>query len=328
MMNSIQKYLMPGLLVICTLLVAFWQVMSWVSRRPYESFALTPESMVSCQPALEGWVVRALPITRDKLVDANIASYSVAQDSSSSPNNHFLVRLVHGYNMPMCMKMKYYTVEKILDNLVITVSDPKLQSAFRVQKPHAGEEKSIEQKHAKDAKEENGVSAGGGEENPSLRTSRASVQNPDSVPELPFQLWRVTSSVGTVSIWVTTMIRADDFSPTTEDICSMVFPRIEIPDDPHWVPRGLGIDDLKHPVVSFSRWYHSRWDGARWDVMTFLKLRQPARTSEEYLSYITRMDGLPDNVVSREDVQTLLKIHRMMLNELQGWRNGSGGVIK
>lgn len=108
----------------------------------------------------------------------------------------------------------------------------------------------------------------------------------------------------------------------------MVFPRIEIPDDPHWVPRGLGIDDLKHPVVSFNRWYHSRWDGARWDIRTFLRLRQPARTSEEFLSYITRIDGLSDNVAKIEDVQTLLKIHMMMLKELQVWRNGGVNVIK
>ena len=124
------------------------------------------------------------------------------------------------------------------------------------------------------------------------------------------------------------MIRADDFSPTTEDICSMVFPRIEIPDDPHWVPRGLGMDDLKHPGAAFDRWYHSRWDGARWDVLTFLGLRRPARTSEELLSYVSRTDGLPDNVAHSEDIETLLKLHMMMLKELQAWRKSSGEVEK
>jgi hypothetical protein len=253
--------------------------------------------MATFQPALEGWIVRTLPITRDDLIDANIAAYSLVRDYSSSvtnnrqpiTNNPYLTRLVHGYNMPMCMKMKYYTVEKILDNRVRPISDPKLHSAF-----HSAPQ----------------------------QLSTITTQQLAS-RELPFQLWRLTSSVGTVSIWVTTMIRADDFSPTMEDICSMVFPRIEIPDDPHWIPRGLGMEDLKHPGVAFNLWYHSRWDGSRWDVLTFMGLRRPARTSEELLSYVTRIDGLPDNDAISADIQTLLNIHIMMLKELQGWRNGN-----
>jgi hypothetical protein len=344
----IRQHIVSGLMVFCTLLAAFWLVMSWSSRRSYDSFTLTPEKMATFHPALEGWDVRALPITRDDLIDANIAAYSLVRDSSSPvinnrqpiPNNRFLVRLVHGYNMPMCMKMKYYTVEKILDYKVRPVADPKLRSAFRNAKTindgtgEKREENSIEQKNAKDAKGEELGSAGGGEEHSSLRSSRTSVQNPilfTSVPAgypLPIQLWRLTSSVGTVSIWATTMIQSDDFSPTEDDICSMAFPRIDIPDDPNWVPRGLAWDDLRHPKAAFMRWFRSRWDGARWDVLTFLRLRRPVRTSEELLSYVTLIEVVAENNTNAIDIRELLEAHGTMLKELQGWRNSGESVAK
>jgi hypothetical protein len=301
----IRQHIVSGLMVFCTLLAAFWLVMSWSSRRSYDSFTLTPEKMATFHPALEGWDVRALPITRDDLIDANIAAYSLVRDSSSSvinnrqpiPNNRFLVRLVHGYNMPMCMKMKYYTVEKILDYKVRPVADPKLRSAFRNAKT---------------------IYDGTGE----LFTSV-----PEGYP-LPIQLWRLTSSVGTVSIWATTMIQSDDFSPTEDDICSMAFPRIDIPDDPNWVPRGLAWDDLRHPKAAFMRWFRSRWDGARWDVLTFLRLRRPVRTSEELLSYVTLIEVVAENNTNAIDIRELLEAHGTMLKELQGWRNSGESVAK
>jgi hypothetical protein len=75
-MNVIRKYFVQTLLVSCALLLAFWQIMSWVSRREYEPFELTPEKLVAFQPALEGWTTCALPIARD-VVDANIAAFSL-----------------------------------------------------------------------------------------------------------------------------------------------------------------------------------------------------------------------------------------------------------
>ena len=294
-MNILQKYFVPGLLVFGTLFLAFWMVMAKVNRREGVSFDLTPEAFVNFHPAIEGWITDTMPVTRDSYIDANIAAYSLVRDYSSSvtdnrqpiTNNHYLIRLVHGYNMPMCMKLKYYTVEKIQDYKVRSVSDPKLQSAYR-----------------------------------SLPSTTQQLSNLTTIlpTELPYQLWRLTSSVGTVSIWVTTMIRSDDFSATSEDICSMAFPRVDVPDDPGWVPRGFGLEELKHPVATFRRWYLHRWNGARWDVLTFLGLRRSVGASNELLSYITKIEDLPSGGPRDADIQDLLEIHATMLKDLQAWR--------
>jgi hypothetical protein len=124
------------------------------------------------------------------------------------------------------------------------------------------------------------------------------------------------------------MIQSDDFSPTEDDICSMAFPRIDIPDDPNWVPRGLAWDDLRHPEAAFMRWFRSRWDGARWDVLTFLRLRRPVRTSEELLSYVTLIEVVAENNTNAIDIRELLEAHGTMLKELQGWRNSGESVAK
>jgi hypothetical protein len=336
-MKIIRHYLVPGLLVTCTLLLAFWIGASRLTGKSSEPYDLTAKDFTGYQPMLDGWAIQVLPVVGDGVIDANIAAYTLVRDTSSAyTNNHspstipapypsrLLSRLVHGYNMPMCMKMKYYTVEKIQDHQVRAVADPKLRSAFRTIK-------SISREAAKRAKEGKSGSAEGGEDPSSLRTLRASVQAPDSnsmelmpVPSdypIPVQLWKLTSSAGTVSYWASTMIRSGDFAPTEEDICSMAFPRIDIPDDPNWIPRGwLALEEVKHPRVAFMRWYHSRWDGARWDVLTFLRLRPPARGSNELISYVTRtVDTLPEG--SEDDVSRIvLGVHADMLAELQKWR--------
>lgn len=115
------------------------------------------------------------------------------------------------------------------------------------------------------------------------------------------------------------MIRSGNFEPTQTDICTMAFPRIDIPDDPNWIPRGLAFDDVKHPGAAFSRWFHSRWDGARWDVLTFLRLRKPARTSGELLSYVSIMERGADAGLEN-GLDELLTVHEGMLAEFRNWR--------
>jgi len=401
-----RNYLIPTLMVCCTLLVAVWMVMARISQSSPESFNITPGLFAGFQPRMEGWKVEKLPVAGQGDLDANIVAYSLVpnaqgellsvigyQSSVNSTtnnkkqitNNRLLVRLVHGYNMPMCMKIKHFTVEKIQDYKVRTVTDPKLKSAFREAGGEEGRAKGgemgrevlttkytkgtkgdgggdgFEQKAAKNAKgielgsaeptppEERLRRPGGGEENSALRSSRTSVQNsialdkspshvspltipppltshpsPFTIPAdypLPIQLWRVTSSVGTVSIWATTMIRGGDFSPTEADICSMAFPRVDTPDDPNWVPRGLGRADLKHPVAALRQWFRSRWDASQWDILAFLKLRRSPGPSEELLSYITVAEEVaPGN--NDAAVQDMLAAHAAMLKEMQEWRGG------
>jgi len=326
-MKSIRTYLVPSLLVGSTLLLAFWLVMATRSSQWVKGYDLTAKEFVSFRPAIPGWSVRMLPVDLENSTDPNVLAMQLVGESSQAGfAPRFMVRLVHGYNMPMCMKLKYYTVEKLQDHNVRTVSDPKLQSAFRtlsssctscplMLKPVSpavrGEE--VSREAAKGAK--------GGDSNMDIQDIQDREGTDSPKQPIPFQLWRLTSGTGVVSLWVTTMIRSGDFATTEEDICSMAFPRVETPDDPNWVPRGLALEDLKHPRVAFQRWWHNRWDGARWDVLTFLRLRPPVYGSEELLSYVTK-SAVPEVTPENEATVTkdLLNTHTAMLKELQQWR--------
>ena len=258
-----KKAFVPGLLAACTLLVAFWIVASQRHAKPFKPFNLTHNDFAGYCPTIDGAEIQSVPLTSHDPAEPNIVSFGVQKNVGSTPAR-FGVRLVHGYNMPMCMKIKGYTVEPLTE--------------------------------------------GGGVEL-STRTS------------LPIQIWRVTSSSGDAGIWVTTMIRSEDFSVTTEDVTSMAFPRVDIPDDPNWTPRGFSREDLRHPLLSFHRWIQTRWNGSRTDVLTFLRLRQPAWASEELLTYVSR--SLPPSVPREgesEVVRQVIATHSAMLKELQGWR--------
>ena len=105
----------------------------------------------------------------------------------------------------------------------------------------------------------------------------------------------------------------------------MAFPRIDIPDDPNWLPRGFTWEDMRHPKKCFVTWFHSKWDGARWDVLAFLKLRQRARTSDELLSYVTIAKDMSEDTVNTGAVLALLDVHMTVLKQLQEWRKGELG---
>ena len=265
-----RRHIIPILLVGCTLLVAFWIVASRVHDRPFNPFNLTAADFKGYCPAVGDATVRPLPVTMLDPAEPNIVAYELERTGGGK----VVVRLVHGYNMPMCLKIKGYTVELIWKNLEPEPGGRGVYPGFSVQ--------------------------GSG---------------------LPLEVWRVTASTGDVEVWVTTMIRSDDFSATRESVTSMAFPRVDIPDDPNWVPRGYNSDDLRHPAQAFRRWVRSRWNGARTDVLTFLKLRQPAWASEEILTYVSRNQSA--SVTRDQEPEVIRQVvsgHSGMLRDLQMWR--------
>ena len=252
-----RRILVPGLLVVCTLVLAFWIVAARQHAQPFKPFALTHQDFAGYCPAIEGASVTSLVVSATDPAEPNIAAFGVEWRPGEVPSR-LGIRLVHGYNMPMCMKIKGYTVEP------------------------AG-------------------------------------PLPDS--PLPIQVWRVTSGTGETSIWITTMIRAQDFAVTREPVTSMAFPRVDIPDDPNWVPRGFTLDDLTHPVQAFRTWFRTRWNASRTDWRTFLRLRQPAWASEELLTYVSR--SLLPAVTPANEAEVIRQVaagHATMLEELQKWR--------
>ena len=411
-----RQYAVPVLLVSCALVVAAWMLLARASWVPWMPIGITSADFVGFQPVFQGWKVEKLPVDTKRVIDENIVAFAVTSDgrdstgdrkgferetvrsvkeagvfkreAETSGDHRFIIRLLHGYNMPMCMKIKYYTVEKILDYKVKATMDPKLRSAFKEAKWE--EEITVTTKDAKDTKrkwlgrdsnmdiqdrqdgkgeeqrakgkESNmdghdkqdgseettdhrpqttdrnvdvttkhappsaGQAKGPKEEEDGVRTlgglsdlrGKTDSLVPSAYP-IPVQLWRLTSSAGTVSYWATTMIRSGDFEPTDTDICTMTYPRVEFPDAHNWEPSGLRWEDWHNPRDAFHRWFRYRWDDARWDVPTFLRWRQPARGSEELLSFVSlvKIAGCEE---SSEVVRTLLDVHAAMLKQFQGWR--------
>ena len=255
---GIRRHIMPVLLAGCTLLLAFWIVASNRSARPFKPFNLTHDDLAGYCPAVEGATVQAVPMTVRDPAEPNIVMFGV---SPADGGDTVTVRLVHGYNMPMCMKIKGYRVEEI----------------------------------------RSGQAAGA----------------------LPVQLWRVISETGETTIWATTMIRSDSFTPTADAVTSMAFPRVDVPDDPNWVPRGFTKDDLKHPIASLRLWIRARWNASRMDLLTFLRLRQPAWASEELLTYVSRNLRSVPPAQEPAVIRGVLATHVAVLGELQKWRQTS-----
>lgn len=254
-----KQRLAPWLFLSCSLVVATWLILAHHSRQPFKAFTLTADTFSNFIPQVKDWSFSHLPITAIDPAEPNIMTLSGKHDRE--PERAATLRLIHGYNMPMCMKIKGYTVTPIGDTTLPA--------------------------------------------------------NPQQKPPLRIQYWRITSSTGDTSYWLTSMIRADTFAGTGTDICDMAFPRIDIPDDPNWVPQGLGAS-LRHPVTSLRRWFRSRWNGARTDLLTFLRLRQPAWASDEQLSYVTI--GKPATAETTESLlEQLQNLHTAALARLQEW---------
>ena len=132
------------------------------------------------------------------------------------------------------------------------------------------------------------------------------------------QIWRLVSSTGDVSIWVTSMLRAGDFGITGIDIRSMTFPKIGTPDDPSWLPQGMTKKSLRNPIRNFRWMIRSKWNNSRSDIWTFLKLKQPAWADDSMLTLVSAWKGAPIEP-SGESVATLhvVAAHEYVLKSLQ-----------
>lgn len=294
-------------LVFCVLLVGFWEIMRSRSSKSWEAFDLTAEDFARFQPESREWRVRRLP-ARSSPTEPNILAYEIRKnhtiaqphDDMNGGRNHdsiqvsgfnqhsppaILLRLVHGYNMPDCMKLKRYEVELIGD--------------YRKETPHRGSERAESKKRP---------------------NSELQGQDVEQAAMPLVQLWRLTSDTGDVSIWVTGMIRAHDFSQTDIDVRSMAFPRVEYDEiGQDFSLRGVTGESLKNPIGSFRKFLRARWNSSRSDLLTFLGLKQPAWASREALTLVAlavRPPGAGDG--SDEELAThVIEAYEFMLSELQ-----------
>ena len=107
------EFWVAALLIACVVLVAFWEIMSNRSRRPFEPFALKAADFETFAPESDRWHIRAMPVSPDP-IEPNILVYLLTprEERAGGP---VLVRLVHGYNMVDCMRIKGDEVELLAD---------------------------------------------------------------------------------------------------------------------------------------------------------------------------------------------------------------------
>ena len=255
-----RDWIVPGILLLCVILTGIWELMAQASRRPFGPFDLTAADFRGFQPVMEGRLSRMVPVATNDPAEPNIVAMEVRAGGQVT-----LVRLVHGYNMPTCMRLKSYEITLIPDG------------------------------------------------SPTLPPRRPL--------EAPVQVWRLISPDGATSIATTTLLKAGDFSALNEDIRSMAFPRVDSPDDPHWIPRGITRETFRHPAAAGRAWFRSRWNSSRTDLLTFLRLRQPAWASEERLSFVVASLKPPVTPANESAViREVLSVHHEALSAFQQWR--------
>ncbi|MDA1087051.1 MAG: hypothetical protein O2901_08560 [Verrucomicrobia bacterium] len=137
------------------------------------------------------------------------------------------------------------------------------------------------------------------------------------------QYWQLYSDSGATSAWTTVMLRSADFAVTGTSTSDMDFPRVISGDNARWVPQGLTLASLRHPIRNFHAFMINRWNASRSDLATFLKLRRPAMPSDEELTVVINMN-LP--AVAGPDTMSaatahLQLINRAFLSALQQWRS-------
>ncbi|MDI6775007.1 MAG: hypothetical protein QME60_06390, partial [Verrucomicrobiota bacterium] len=344
-MNESIRRRPAAMLIACIIVLGFWQIMAHWSARPYRAFAPQAGEFDGFHPVVPGWEIRRIPLAAGD-IDPNILAFlltpaaipggdypagpqnasAVCPSGAPDPNTpmfgyHIFVRLAHGYNMPDCMRIKGYAVELLGEekaqrsmlNAQVSREAKEWISTSNIQRPTSNVQgPGLGQQPASSSP----ASALPPEADPPPAGSLQPSAFPGSC-----QVWRLTSALGERSIWVTSMLRADDFTATDADARSVPFPRVGIPDEADWDPHGLTWGSLRHPIRGFGRYLRARWNGARCDLATFLRLRQPAWASGELLTLVSTWQGGP--VGEGQEVMVVgqvLAAHGAMQAALREWR--------
>ena len=294
--TKIRDRILAVILLICVIVVGFWEIMGRASFRPFDELALNADDFTEFRPESEQWYYREVPVAVSLIAPAivafemkqkNMRPHSVpypapdrrslgVNGSSISNSGPVLVRLMHGFNIVDCMRIKQYRVELIRDD-----QEPRTTN----QEPRTKNEE---------------------------RTSPSS-------PKV--QIWRLTSPAGKVSLWVTSMLRATDFMETDVDTRDMAFPRVGTPDAPGWNPTGLKWSSFRHPIKNLRQVIRARWNASRCDWMTFLRLKRPAWVSDEVLTLVGEYKGKSVKPANESDVTAcVLSAQQLLLHQLQTFR--------
>lgn len=101
------------IVVACLLLVSLWEVLAINARRAFPAFTVTAADFAGFPVAMPGWTVERLPIGSDPLQPNILVIRALHEDFPSGAIVQ--CRLVHGYNLRDCMRLKGYTVTLLDD---------------------------------------------------------------------------------------------------------------------------------------------------------------------------------------------------------------------
>ena len=106
-----------GALIACITLVCAWLLASCIARSGTPQGTVSGESFIGFSPGIEGWWSEEKEVSSDPL-EPNIIVYALRYryPKNMVQNRGVSVRIVHGYNMCDCMRIKGYTVELLRDN--------------------------------------------------------------------------------------------------------------------------------------------------------------------------------------------------------------------
>ena len=293
--------LIPILLAACVVIVAIWEVLANRSNRPFGSFSLTASDFTRFVPEVPGWSITSIEVAADNPLSPNVAAFLVKRLEYNGGNGErrgipVLVRLVHGYNMCDCLRMKGYKVELLKDEGGGVTDELKEDAGGRMTPVSESE------------------------------TQPSSLIPHPSSSSLPrVQTWRTTSSVGDVQIARSTIIRSTDFGGTTAEVRDMAFPRIVDRIGSEWDWEGFKASSLRHPVKSLVMVVKVKWNNARCDLLTFLKLRQPAWASTDYFTFLATTHGV--RFEAGDEPRVTEEVHAAQLvvyGELLRWRAEQG----
>ncbi len=314
-------------LVSCIVFIAVWEVAAKLAATPFDELKLKPEDFSGFIPNIKQWDARLVHMksspTEPTVIGYKLSPRKVSgsqwaaeigerseaggrgdESNQSSIASMLFSRIVHGYNMVDCMRIKQYEVELLLDTRSQGSGGGDPSVALRAME---GRQRS----------EVRGLMSDCSDRRPATS---------DQHTRTPIQVWKITSSIGESSIWVTTMLRSADFAVTAVDTRDMAFPRVGSPDDPSWAPSGLKWSSFRHPIRNARAAILSRWNSSRCDLLTFLRLRQPAWASDEMLTMVTEYHGPP--ILPKQEkavMQYIIQAHYVMLNEFQKfWQTKMG----
>ncbi len=118
-MKAVWGRLFPWLLTLTAVLLSAWLVVSRQTGGIHDPQHGKPDRFIGFFPRIPGWQARTVQVA-SSTIEPNILAYAFRPlpdgPAPAQRSEPVLARLVHGYNMVDCMRIKGYRVEQVADD--------------------------------------------------------------------------------------------------------------------------------------------------------------------------------------------------------------------